>query len=163
MATFRYKHPIEETFHPKNSNYTQAKAAAKSVAKRLMAKGPEKVRQYNDQIKKGIKDKTFVWLSDEEVAGLSKVPHHYTFHSAVFSASKVRLVNNTSTCIPTQMATITTEQECPRKALNNQLLVLYRHAIWDTPILSDISTCYRSMLPQHRSYWSIGIPIVAAA
>ena len=43
------------------------------------------------------------------------------------------------------MATITTEQECPRKALNNQLLILYRHAIWDTPLLSDISACYRSI------------------
>ena len=82
----------------------QAKASAKNVAKRLMNKGKEKVSQYYDQIKKGIKHKTFVRLSDEEVAGLSKVPHHYTYHSAVFSAnsasSKVRLVNNTSTCIP---------------------------------------------------------------
>ena len=101
VATFKYKHPIEETFHPNNSNYAQAKAAAKYVAKRLMNKGPEKVRKYHDQIKKGIKDKSFVRLSDEEVAGLSKVPHHYNFRLAVFSAnsssSKVRLVNNTST------------------------------------------------------------------
>ena len=80
---------------------------------------------------------------------LSKVPHHYTYHSTVFSANlaftKVRLVNNTGTCIPTQMATNTTEQECHRKVLNNQLLVLYIHAIWDTPLLSDISACYRSI------------------
>ena len=49
------------------------------------------------------------------------------------------------------MATITTEQECPRKALNNQLLVLYRHVIWDTPILSDISSCYRSIGVDRKS------------
>ena len=54
----------------------QAKASAKNVAKRLMNKGKEKVSQYYDQIKKGIKHKTFVRLSDEEVAGLSPPSLH---------------------------------------------------------------------------------------
>ena len=69
-----------------------------------MKKGKSAVDQYNDQVKKGIKDKTFVRLTDEKIVGLSIVPHHFAFHSAVFSANsastKVRLVNNTLTCIP---------------------------------------------------------------
>ena len=57
------------------------------MAKRLIKKGKSSVIQYNNQVKKGIKDKTFVKLTEEEVAGLSNVPHHFTYHLAVFSAN----------------------------------------------------------------------------
>ena len=51
-----------------------------------MRKGKNAVNQYNYQVKKGIKDKKNFMLTEEEVAGLSNVPHHFTYHSAVFSA-----------------------------------------------------------------------------
>ena len=102
-----------------------------------MRKGNAAVVQYQDQIEKGIGDDTFIRLSDEEIESLKSTPHHYTLHFEVFSqnsaTAKVRLVANTLMCVTGKVATISTEQICPHKTLNNQLNVLYRHACNDTP------------------------------
>ena len=98
---------------------------------------------------KGIKDGTFVTLTPEEIEKLKTNPHHFTFHSTVFSQNsatmKVILVNNTWTCIPGELTTISTQQVCPSKTLNSQLQVLYRHSCYDTPLLKNILSCYHSI------------------
>ena len=113
QTTFKYKDLTNVTFNPANSNYTEAKCSATAVARKLSNKGVEAVKTYNDQIKKGVNEGAFELMSEEEIANLGNVEHHFTMHSAVFASNsastKCRLVNNTSTVIPGQVATITTQ------------------------------------------------------
>ena len=124
VAEFQYRNPVSETFSPEASNYKQARASVTHLATKRMRKGKYAVRQYQEQIEKGISDGTFVKLSDEEVECFKTKPHHFTFHSAVFSqnsaTTKVPHVNKKiSTCVPGKVTTISTAQVCPRLTFKN--------------------------------------------
>ena len=81
--------------------------------------------QYQEQIDRWKKDATFVKPNSSEIDKLKVTPHHFMFHSVVCSlnsgTTKIRLVDNTSRCVPGKMATISTEQVCPCKTLNSQV------------------------------------------
>ena len=77
VAEFQYKNPVSETFSPETSQYKEERASATHLAKKILRKGKNAVRQYQGQIEKGINDGTFVKLSDEEEEGLKCKPHQY--------------------------------------------------------------------------------------
>ena len=96
-------------------------------------------RNYDAQIDKGIADRTFVLLTQEEVDGLNDTVHHFTTHSAFslenLTSTKCCLINNMATAVPGQIAMLTTQQHCPRKALNDQLKIIYGHPCYEVPYL----------------------------
>ena len=141
--------PETELFNPKNSNYEEAVKSSKAMLFKLRKMGDEKLKEYDSQIKKSIKDGCFEKLTDDEIKGLEHHPHYFTMGNMVYnensSSTSVRFINDTSRPIRGQMASVSTSNYCPRKVLNDMYKTLTRFLLYEVGYSSDVQGAYRGL------------------
>ena len=141
--------PEAELFNPENSNYQEAVKSSKAMLFKLKRMGNEKVKEYDSQIKKSIKDGCFEKLTEDEIRNLEHQPHYFTMGNMVYNensaSTSVRFINDTSRPIKGQMASVSTSNYCPRKVLNDMYKTITRFLLYEVGYSSDVQGAYRGV------------------
>ena len=139
----------EKLFDPSNSNYSEALSGSKAMLSKLKRLGKEKVIEFDNQIKKSIKDDCFEKLTKEEIENSEYILHFYTIGNMVWNSNSastsVGMINDTARPIKGQMASVSTSNYCPRKVLNNMYTTLIRFLLYEIGYSSDVQGAYRAI------------------
>ena len=140
-----YRDDINVTFAPENSNNRDAVGWTKLLVTQLKKKGPQALKDFQEQIDKKIELGTLVKMSYVEHEEVKKGPHHYCY-PATSNSTNFRLLNASNTNVPGSVTSLSIQNVCPANPIGYSFNVQQKFMLKKHAYSSNISKAYLRVL-----------------